>query len=36
MYMIPFLPFYRYLTEFLPQALYNSPNLFGTKDAKML
>ncbi len=33
-YMIPFLAFYRYLTEFLPQALYNCPDLFGTKDAK--
>ena len=34
MYMIPYLPFYRYLTEFLPQALYNCPDLFGTKDAQ--
>ena len=33
-YMIPFLAFYRYLTEFLPQALYNCPDIFGTKDAK--
>ena len=34
MYMIPYLPFYRYLTEFLPQALYNCPNLFGTNNAQ--
>ncbi|MEE3383725.1 MAG: hypothetical protein VZR36_01400 [Prevotella sp.] len=33
-YMIPFLSFYRYLSEFLPQAIYNCPDLFGTKDAK--
>lgn len=34
LYVIPFLPFYRFLTEFLPQALHKYPNLFGTKDAK--
>lgn len=34
LYMISYLPFYRFLTEFLPEALYNCPDLFGTKDAK--
>ena len=34
MYMVPFRPFYRFLTFLLPQALYNYPNLFGTKDAR--
>ena len=34
MYMIPFLPFYHFLTNFLPQALNKRPNLFGTEDAK--
>lgn len=34
MYMIPFLPFYRFITQFLPQALYKCPDLFGTGDAK--
>lgn len=34
MYMIPFLPFYRYLTFILPQALFNYPDFFGTKDAQ--
>ena len=34
MYMIPYLPFYNFLVYHLPQALYNYPDLFGTKDAK--
>ena len=34
MYMIPYLPFYNFLVYNLPQALYNHPDLFGTKDAK--
>ena len=34
MYMIPYLPFYNFLVYHLPKALYNYPNLFGTKDAK--
>ena len=34
MYMIPFLPFYNSLVYHLPQALYNHPDLFGTKNAK--
>lgn len=34
MYMIPYLPFYNFLVYHLPQALYNHPHLFGTKDAK--
>ncbi len=34
MYMIPYLPFYLYLTRFLPQALFNCLDLFGTKDAQ--
>lgn len=34
MYMIPYLPFYNFLIYHLPQALYNYPDLFGTKDAK--
>ena len=32
--MIPYLPFYNCLVYHLPQALYNSPDLFGTKNAK--
>ena len=28
------MPFYRYLSEFLPKALCNCTDLFGTKDAK--
>lgn len=34
MYMIPYQPFYRFLTEFLPKALYNCPDLFGTENAQ--
>lgn len=34
MYMIPYLPFYNFLVYHLPQALYNHPHLFGTKDAQ--
>lgn len=34
MYMIPFLSFYRYLSEFLPLALNKHPGLFGTKNAE--
>ena len=34
MYMIPYLPFYNSLVYHLPQALYNHPDLFGTKNAK--
>jgi hypothetical protein len=34
MYVIPYLPFYHYLTKFLPQALYNCPDLFGTNNAQ--
>ena len=34
MYIIPYLPFYNFLIYHLPQALYNYPDLFGTKDAK--
>lgn len=33
MYMIPFLSFYRHLSEFLPQAIFKHPDFFGTKDA---
>ena len=34
MYLIPYLSFYKFLVYHLPQALYNHPHLFGTKDAK--
>jgi len=34
MYMIAYLPFYDFLTYYLPKALYDYPDLFGTKDAK--
>ena len=34
MYLIPYLSFYNFLVYHLPQALYNHPHLFGTKDAK--
>ena len=33
MYLIPFLPFYNFLSLILPQALLKCRNLFGTKDA---
>lgn len=34
MYMIPYLPFYNSLVYHLPQALYDYPDLFGTKNAE--
>lgn len=34
MYIIPYMPFYNFLSLILPQALNNCPNLFGTNDAK--
>ena len=34
LYMIPFLPFYNFLTCHLPQALLLHPDRFGTKNAK--
>ena len=36
MYMLSFLPFYSFLSEFLPQALCDCLDLFGTKDAKYI
>ena len=33
MYLIPYTSFYNFLVYHLPQALYNYPDLFGTKNA---